>query len=157
MQNSKDSPKVYIPPPIFYLATFLAGLFFQKMLPINNDFFFTIISKIIGSVFILIALCINAFAFTQFFKTKNTLITIRPANSLQISGIYSVSRNPMYIGLFLAYTGASLIVGNWWDFLLLPFLFLVIQQYLIKREESYLARKFGQNYIEYKSKVNRWL
>jgi protein-S-isoprenylcysteine O-methyltransferase Ste14 len=157
MEDKKDNPGVYIPPPLLYAATFVAALLIQKILPIDNSFFYTSASKIIGSVIILIGLFFNFPALRQFFRTKNTLITIKPANSLQTTGIYSISRNPMYVSLVLIYTGLSFIIGNWWNLILLPLLFLMVQEYVIKREEKYLDRRFGQEYNDYKSKVRRWV
>ena len=157
MESKKDSPGVYIPPPLFYIAAFITAVLIQELLPLSNNFFHTATSKIIGSVIILAGLLFNFPALRQFFKTKNTLVTVKPASSLQTTGIYSVSRNPMYISLLLFYTGLSFIIGNWWNLILLPLLFLVIQEYVIKREEQYLERRFGQQYLVYKSKVRRWL
>lgn len=157
MENKKDNAGVYIPPPLLYIAIFFLAIFMQKMIPINKDFFFTTTAKIIGVLIILISLFFSFPAILQFFKTKNTLITIKPANSLQTTRIYSISRNPMYISLLLVYTGLSFIIGNWWNLILLPVLFLIIQEYVIKREEKYLDRRFGQSYLDYKTKVRRWL
>lgn len=157
MESKKDHPGVYIPPPLFYIATFLVAVLIQKLVPLNKDFFYTATSKIIGLIIILIGLFFNLPALRQFFKTKNTLVTIKPANSLQTAGIYSVSRNPMYISLLLFYTGLSFIIGNLWHLILLPVLFLIVQEYIIKREEKYLERRFGQQYYDYKTKVRRWL
>jgi protein-S-isoprenylcysteine O-methyltransferase Ste14 len=157
MESLKDSPKVYIPPPLLYVATFLLAVLIQKLLPLGIDFFRSTTSKIIGSVIILVGLFFIFPALRQFFKTKNTLVTIKPANSLETTGIFTVSRNPMYISLMLFYIGLSFIIGNWWNFILLPFLYILIQEYVIKREERYLDRRFGQQYLDYKSKVRRWL
>ena len=157
MENKKDNPGIYIPPPLFYIAVFIAAVLIQKWLPLNNAFFYTTTSKIIGPVIIFIGLFFNFPAIRQFFKTKNTLVTIKPANSLQTTGIYSVSRNPMYVSLLLFYLGLSFLFGNWWNLILLPLLFLLVQEYVIKREEQYLHRRFGQQYLEYKAKVRRWM
>ena len=157
MENKNDNPKIYVPPPLLYVATFFAAVLVQRLLPLNREFFYTTTSKLIGSVFIFIGLFFNFPALRQFFKTKNTLVTIKPANSLQTTGIYAVSRNPMYISLLLFYTGLSFIIGNWWNLILLPFLILIVQEYVIKREEKYLDRRFGQQYFDYKVKVRRWL
>ena len=157
MENKKDSPKVYLPPPLIYLTTFFAGLLMQRIVPINKEFFHAPISFIIGVVIILFALSFSILALMQFFSTNNTVVTIRGATSLQTTGIYSISRNPMYMGFLLFYTGVSFLFGNWWNMLLLPILFLVMQEYVIKREERYLTRRFGQDYLDYKSKVRRWL
>jgi protein-S-isoprenylcysteine O-methyltransferase Ste14 len=156
MENNKDHPGIYVPPPLFYVVTFLAGVFIQKLVPLDKEFFFTTTSKIIGSTIIVAGLFFNLPALRQFFKTRNTLVTIKPANSLQTTSIYSVTRNPMYVSLLLFYTGLAFVIGNWWNFILLPLLILVVQEYIIKREEKYLQRRFGQEYLDYKSKVRRW-
>ena len=157
MENKNDNPGVYIPPPLFYVVAFFAALLLQKLVPLNKQFFYTTTSKIIGSAIILISLFFNFPALRQFFKTKNTLVTIKPANSLQTTGIYSISRNPMYVSLLLLYVGLSFIIGNWWHLILLPLLFLIVQEYIIKREEKYLDRRFGEQYFDYKTKVRRWI
>lgn len=157
MENKKDNPGVYIPPPLLYAAMFFASILIQKFLPINKDFFNSSASKVIGYVIILTGLFFIFPAFRQFFRAKTTLVTIKPATSLQTKGIYTISRNPMYVGLLLFYIGLSFIFGNWWNLILLPILLMVVQGYVIRREEKYLDRRFGQQYDDYKAKVRRWL
>lgn len=156
MENKTDHPGVYIPPPLIYVATFFVAIFMQKYAPLDRAFFHTTAARIIGIVAILGSLGFNFPALRQFFKTKNTVITVKPASSLQTTGIYSISRNPMYISLLLVYTGLSFLIGNWWNLILLPLLILIVQEYIIKREEKYLDRRFGQEYADYKTKVGRW-
>src|SRR5690606_10170124 len=122
MENAKH-PGVYIPPPFLYLSTFLLAIVMQNYIPLDESFFYTTASKLIGLMFVLIGLFFFLPAIWQFIKTKNTLITVKGANSLQTQGLYSVSRNPMYVGLLLFYTGLSLIYGNLWNLILLPLLF----------------------------------
>ena len=156
MQSQNDNPGVYIPPPLLYVATFFAATLIQRLLPLNKAFFYSASSKLLGSALVLIGLVFTIPALQQFLRTKNTLVTIKPANSLQTTGIYSVSRNPMYVSLLLIYSGLSFIIGNGWNFVLLPFLILLVQEYVIKREEKYLDRRFGQQYADYKTRVRRW-
>lgn len=157
MESKQDHPGVYIPPPLFYVAMFLLAVFLQKMIPLNKSFFYTTTSKVMGSVVILIGVFFILPALRKFVATRNTVVTVKGANSLQTTSIYSRSRNPMYVGLLLLYIGLSFIFGNWWNFILLPVLFLIVQEYIIKREEQYLIRRFGQEYSDYKTKVRRWL
>jgi protein-S-isoprenylcysteine O-methyltransferase Ste14 len=157
MENKKDNPGVYIPPPLFYVVVFLAALFLQKEFPINPGLFRGQGMKILGIIFIVIALFFLIRSFRQFFQSKNTLVTIWPASSLQTNGIYHITRNPMYLGLAIVYLGLSCLIGNWWNIILFPFLLLLVQQYIIKNEEKYLERRFGNEYAAYKDKVRRWL
>ena len=157
MENKKDNPGVYIPPPLFYVVLFLAALFLQKEIPINPVLFRGQGMKILGIIFIVISLFFLISSLRQFFQSKNTLVTMKPAFSLQTNGIYQITRNPMYLGLAIVYLGLSCLIGNWWNIILLPFLFLLVQQYIIKKEENYLGRRFGKEYAAYKDKVRRWL
>jgi len=156
MEN-KNHPGVYIPPPLLYIATFFLAILLHKFAPFGGDFFYTATSRRIGFIVMIIGFLFIFPAIRQFFKTKNTLITIKPANSLQTKGVYALSRNPMYLSLLFFYTGLSFIFGNFWNLILLPLLFFAVQEYVIKREEKYLGHRFGQFYLDYKQKVRRWL
>ncbi len=155
--NKSKGPGVYIPPPLIYLLIFIASVFIQKRIPISEALFQTIIIKIAGVIFLVTALFFLLRSLRQFFLTKNTVILIKPATSLQTTGIYAITRNPMYIGLSFVYLGITCLIGNWWNIILFPILFLIIQEFIIKREEKYLELEFGQQYAEYKRNVRRWL
>ncbi|MEO6812705.1 MAG: isoprenylcysteine carboxylmethyltransferase family protein [Ginsengibacter sp.] len=157
MENKKDNPGVYIPPPLLYVVFFLAALFIQRKFPINPILFRGHGTKILGILLIAFALFFLIRSLKQFFQSKNTLVTVRPAFSLQTNGIYHITRNPMYLGLAIVYLGLSCLIGNWWNIILFPFLLLLVQQYIIKNEEKYLERRFGKEYAEYRDKVRRWL
>lgn len=157
MKSKKDSPGVYIPPPLFYVLIFVTSIYIQKRRPINNSVFQQQWIKVVGLIFLAISLFFLIRSLRQFIQTKNTLILIKPASSLQTNGIYGVTRNPMYVGLAIVYLGLSCLLGNWWNFILFPILLIVVQQYIIKREERYLVREFGQKYVDYRSEVRRWL
>ena len=157
MKNKEDSPGVYIPPPLIYVLVFLSAIFIQKRISIDNWIFHLQITKIAGVLFLVISLLFLITSLRQFYISKNTLVLIKPASSLQFNGIYSITRNPMYVGLALIYLGISCFVGNWWNIILFPLLLLIVQVYIIKSEEKYLLRKFEKEYVVYKTKVRRWL
>lgn len=157
MATKKDNPGVVLPPPLIYLAVFFLSLLLQKNFPINTSFFATESSTIIGSAFIAIALLFMLPALIKFAQSKNTLITIKPANSLQTTGIYKISRNPMYMGLLFMYSGVGILKGNWWTFILIPAIIIIMQSYVIRGEENYLQRAFGEEYTQYRKKVRRWI
>lgn len=158
MKTKKDNPGVYIPPPLFYVAVFLLAIWLQSNFPIDKHIFESRWIRLLGIVILVIAAGVFLFrSLLQFLRSKNTVITALPAHSLQTSGIYSFTRNPMYLGLILVYIGITCFVGNWWNLILLPILMIIVQQYIIKREEQYLERRFGQEYLDYKRKVRRWI
>ncbi len=157
MKTKIDHPGVYIPPPLLYVVIFLLSVYIQKLFPLTSLFFKTSIAFILGILFAIIGLILLIPAVVKFFKTKNTLITIKPANSLQTTGIYSITRNPMYLGLLNIYTGIAFFKGNWWTLMLIPIVILTITYLVILKEEKYMARAFGNLYVEYSKNVRRWI
>ncbi len=158
MKNAKDSPGVFIPPPLFYAGFFLLSMILQGYLTIKGAFFFhKQPAFFIGYVLYLAGVFFIFPAMFKFIKTKNSIIPTKPANSLQTTGIYSYTRNPMYLGMLFIYLGVALQFGNWWTLILTPFLVAFITFLVIRREEKYLTRAFGEAYTNYKKKVRRWI
>ncbi|MEO8085421.1 MAG: isoprenylcysteine carboxylmethyltransferase family protein [Bacteroidota bacterium] len=155
--DKSKGPGVYIPPPLFYVLTFIAAIFIQKRIPLDDSFFHLNLVKIAGVILLIVSIFFLVRSLRQFFLTKNTLILIKPATSLQTTGIYGITRNPMYVGLGIVYLGITAFIGNWWNIIFFPFLILIIQEYIIKREENYLEIEFREQYEAYKKKVRRWL
>ena len=153
----KDHPGVYIPPPGIYAVFFFAGLFAERRIPLGDALFQQHWVRISGIIFFLLAAFFLFSSLRQFFLGRTTMVTIKPASSLQTKGIYRISRNPMYVGLSLIYLGLTCFSGNGWNLILFPLLILVMQVYVIRREENYLGRRFGNEYIDYKARVRRWL
>jgi protein-S-isoprenylcysteine O-methyltransferase Ste14 len=155
--NKSRGPGVYFPPPLIYILIFLVSVFLQKKFPLSEALFQSIITKSAGIIFLVIAFFFLIRSLRQFIQSKNTFILIKPASSLQTTGIYGVSRNPMYVGISIAYIGITCLAGNWWNIIFFPVIFLIVQEYIIKREEKYLELEFGQKYQLYRSTVRPWL
>jgi protein-S-isoprenylcysteine O-methyltransferase Ste14 len=157
MEMQKDHPGVYFPPPLLYVAIFLISVLIDHFIRIDQSFFSSTIGLIASVVFIIAGFALMFPAVITFFQTKNSLIPIKAATSLQTSGVYAFSRNPMYLGLLLIYVGLAFLIGNWWTLLFVPLLVVLINKLIILKEESYLERAFGAAFIEYKKKVRQWL
>jgi len=157
MATKKNHPGVYIPPPVIYALIFLLSLLLQKLFPISTLFFKTQVAAVLGYLFVASSIIFSLPAIVKFIRSKNTLITIKPANSLQTGGIYTITRNPMYLGLLFLYTGIAFFAGNLWTFIFIPVVVIIITTYVIGREEKYLLDAFGQDYTSYKIEVRRWI
>ena len=157
MGKTKDSPGILLPPPLFFMAIFFISYFFQWFFPLRRNFFQTITAHAISVVISTAGLFFIIPALGQFIRTKNSVATFRAATSLQTGGIYSITRNPMYLGTSMAYLGLAFIFGNWWTVILFPVMILVVSLMIIPREEAYLFRSFGDSYLDYKEKVRRWI
>jgi protein-S-isoprenylcysteine O-methyltransferase Ste14 len=80
-----------------------------------------------------------------------------PTTALVVEGIYGRTRNPLYLGLTLIYLGLGVAAGSFWAIGLVVPLLWVINVGVVKREERYLERKFGDAYRAYKARVRRWI
>jgi protein-S-isoprenylcysteine O-methyltransferase Ste14 len=155
--KTTDNPGVYIAPPMIYAAIFGIASVSGKLYPIDIQIFKSRELHILGWILIIITLGILVSGVWRFWRSKNTLITIKPATSLQTTGIFAYTRNPMYLALLILYCGLACFSGNCWTFIFLPLLFLIIRNYVILREERYLERAFSAEYILYKKRVRRWI
>jgi protein-S-isoprenylcysteine O-methyltransferase Ste14 len=81
----------------------------------------------------------------------------RPASGLVMDGPFRYSRNPAYVSFTMIYAGVASLKNSLWAILLLPVVLHIIRHHAIEREERYLERRFGEEYLRYKSQVRRWL
>src|SRR5262249_56711869 len=103
------------------------------------------------------ALGLFAWAIVTITTAGSNVPTNLPTNTIVESGPYRFTRNPIYLGMFLALIGLAIAFDNLWLLmLLLPFA-LVIHYGVVAREEIYLERKFGNVYRSYRSRVRRWM
>jgi protein-S-isoprenylcysteine O-methyltransferase Ste14 len=99
-----------------------------------------------------------AFTAASTFRNAGTAVNPRkPATTVVSHGPFRFTRNPMYVALATAYLGVTLVVNSLWPLLFFPPAVWVISRYVIAREEAYLERKFGHAYLDYKTRVRRWL
>ena len=95
----------------------------------------------------------------SFRRARTTVNPMKPerTSSLVCSGIYKVTRNPMYVGLLFALVALAVFLSSAWA-LLGPLAFvLYMNRFQIAPEERVLLGMFGTGYSAYKSKVRRWL
>lgn len=94
-----------------------------------------------------------------FRRAKTTVNPMKPqsTSSMVDSGVYRVTRNPMYVGLVFILCGWAVFLWSWWA-LLGPFAFAAyIGRFQIAPEEKALSTLFGAEYLAYKARVRRWL
>lgn len=156
--SGRDTARVIAPPPLIALGVVLAGLALDKAFPIGvtGAVFPRSWRYAIGAALIAFAAWPMARALWRFRLAGTKPEPWKPTTALVIRGIYKRTRNPMYQAFGLFALGLAFAFGSDWIFLLLPLGFFVIHFGVVRREERYLAAKFGDDYRNYCARVPRY-
>ena len=80
-----------------------------------------------------------------------------PSGALITSGVYRWTRNPIYVGDLAFVAGLAIALSSVWYVVATLLLFVLLHYGVVRREERYLAGKFGSAYDDYRRQVRRWL
>lgn len=110
-------------------------------------------------VLLLLAITVMAVAAAAFVGHKTTVNPMKPGNASRLitTGIFSLSRNPIYLGDLLLLGAFAVWLGHVTNFVLLPVFVVYINRFQIEPEEAALTRLFGASYVTYQTQVRRWI
>jgi protein-S-isoprenylcysteine O-methyltransferase Ste14 len=155
MTAQSDHAGVWFPPPFWYAFAVLGGVLLDRRwpLPIVGGR----LTTVAGAVCVLGWMALAFDSIGRFRRSKTSIVPIRPAEALVLSGPYRYTRNPMYVSLAFLTIGCGLLLATWWPIVLLVPTLVIVQLYVILPEERYLRRRFGTSYEAYTRRVRRWL
>jgi protein-S-isoprenylcysteine O-methyltransferase Ste14 len=146
-----------IPPPIVAL-TIAGGMWlFARSAPVL--LLPHIARLVVAMVLAVLGAAVALAGVLSFRRARTTVNPLKPETSaaLVTGGVYSFTRNPMYLGMLLALTGWAAYLSSRWS-LLGPVLFVVyIARFQIVPEEKVLEALFGASFAEYRRRVRRWI
>lgn len=95
----------------------------------------------------------------SFRRAKTTVNPMKPdsSSSLVVSGVYRLTRDPMYLGFLLILLGWAIFISNALAFLLLPSFVFYMNRFQIEPEEQALTSLFGPAFLSYRGRVRRWI
>lgn len=158
MNETPATPGVRFPPPLIFALGLGAGLALEHWhasLPLLDPARAWWLD-LHAAAFGLVAIWLLGSALRGFRRKGTDPRPWREDSALVEEGIYQHTRNPMYLGMALAYVAITLALNSLWPVLTFVPVILLIRFYVIGREERYLARLFGQAYLDYCQKVRRW-
>jgi protein-S-isoprenylcysteine O-methyltransferase Ste14 len=158
MSDKRDTARVLMPPPLIVAGVVAAGVTLDKVFPIGvaGAVFGRSLRASIGAALVIAAAWPMARALWRFRRSGTPAEPWRPTTALAVRGIYKRTRNPMYQAFALFVLGLAFAFGSDWMFLLLPLGALTIHFGVVRREERYLAAKFGDDYARYCARVPRY-
>ena len=93
----------------------------------------------------------------QFDRAGTTIKPFETSSALVTRGVFSFSRNPIYVSMMLGLVGFFVVLGSLAPLVVVPAFFLIIRSGFVAVEEAMLEETFGDAYRDYKSRVRRWL
>ena len=154
-EQFSDNAGVIAFPPALYAVTLSIGLVLSFIFPVS--FLSRPVSLLLAVLALIGAGWISTSAFRVMNRAQTAIDPAKPTTAIVSDGVFSLSRNPLYLSLTLLYIAISLLFSVLWALLLLLPLLVVVQIGVIQREEIYLERKFGDEYLRYKAQVRRWI
>jgi len=137
---------------------FLAAIALQRVVPLSLPRgFLTPAIFPGGAAFIIVGVAFVVLARREFAQRGQPTDPGRPTSSVVTTGVFSVSRNPIYLGAVCFLIGIALAVDLPWVLVLLLPALIACHFVLIAPEEKYLAAKFGEEYRTYAASVQRWI
>ncbi len=146
--------KIILIPPVYFFVCILATALFRLLVPSMNWIVFPF--TLAGWAFLFAGVYGMACAH-QSLTGHATPVTFAPSTCVIEEGVYRYSRNPMYAGAIIFLIGCSILSGNILSLSCPLFMFGVLNWMFIPFEEEKMEKSFGQNYLEYKKRVRRWL
>jgi len=114
-------------------------------------------STIAGAALFSLGAIIAGWGLAIFRRARTTTVPGKSSAKLVTWGPYRFTRNPMYVGLTLAYLGEAGLLRQLWPIIALPFVLAYVNWTVIPVEEAKLVEVFGDEYERYRSRVGRWI
>jgi len=147
--------KLKIMPPNCFMVMIVLNIILHYVFPIKK-----VVSppyNYLGILLIVLGIYLNLYVYFVYKKEKNTMEPNEVPQVLITSGVFKISRNPLYLGMALILFGEAILLGSIITFLF-PLLFIIMtNMWTIPLEEKNLEKKFGRKYLDYKRKVRKWI
>ena len=114
-------------------------------------------TPVAGSLLLIVGFLLRVWATFYFYQKRMKVISLSPQRTLITSGPYRFSRNPLYLGgnVFI-FLGAALLFGSP-AAVVITIIHLPFIELFIRREERQLEPDFGEQWLQYRKRVRRWL
>lgn len=167
--TNADRPGVIAPPPLIYFAFLFVGWGLSELASLSAvaDAGFgwlgtgfgleTPARRVVALILIVGGLMLDGAAAGHFRRLGTAPEPWKPTTVLATNGLYGLSRNPIYVGFAVTYAGLAVAMDSVVALALLIPCLIVVDRFVIRREERYLSLKFGADYDDYRARVRRWL
>jgi protein-S-isoprenylcysteine O-methyltransferase Ste14 len=142
-------------PPLVYLISLVTGALIQLAMP--RPFLPRSLAMPLGASVVVVAIALFSYSVAKFRAAGTPVPARKPTTIIVRTGPYRFSRNPIYLAFSLFQLGIAIWVNSLWLLATLVGAVALIHYVVIAKEEQYLDRRFGAQYLDYKASVRRWV
>lgn len=155
----QDTARLPLPPPLLPAAALALAAAGEWLLPIRLQSGIDTYGWAfwLGMLVVAVGLGAGVWAEVAFHRAGTSANPYTPTRTIVMAGPYGLTRNPIYWAFLLIVAGLSLMLSLEWGIVLLPALWFALDRLIVRREEAYLAAKFGDEYDSYRRQTRRWL
>jgi protein-S-isoprenylcysteine O-methyltransferase Ste14 len=147
-----------VPVPWVFVLGYLLGVALERVAPLPlRSPILPDLAVLIGLLVFALGAAIAGWGWAAFRLARTTTVPGATSAQMVTWGPYRFTRNPMYVGLTIAYLGEAVILHQIWPVIVLPLVLAYVDRIVIPLEERTLAETFGAAYAEYRARVGRWL
>ncbi|WP_237067983.1 methyltransferase family protein [Microbulbifer guangxiensis] len=154
--RTPDHAQVIALPPLIYAAFVLLAVGLQWLYPLSMGSRSTW-QWTIGAILLTAGALLALWGKLTLDRAKTCVHPGGSTRTIVTTGPYRLSRNPLYLALTLIYLGVTALLNTAWPLILSPLLLWLMHAGVVRREERYLERKFGEEYRRYLRQVRRYL
>ncbi len=154
---TSEDPGIRFPPPLIFLGLGLLGWTIERVsgiasLPLPNW-----VAWSAAAMLGILGVALVAAALLKFRDAGTPPEPWKPTSAITRKGIYGHTRNPMYLGMACVLLAAAVGLRSLGILATVPIALVIIDRFVVRREESYLLRRVGDTYADYLAHVRRWL
>jgi protein-S-isoprenylcysteine O-methyltransferase Ste14 len=142
-------------PPTYLIITMVVMLGLHFSVPVTT--LITYPSNLLGSIPLVTGVALNLMADRALKIYKTTVKPFQVSSALVTTGVYRISRHPMYLGMVLILIGGALLMGSLSPFLAVVMFAALMELIFVRAEERMLEQEFGERWRAYKQRVRRWI
>jgi protein-S-isoprenylcysteine O-methyltransferase Ste14 len=153
--TDRDRADIILLPPLIYLIGLVIGFIIESWAPTSlGD---RRMLSVLGVAGIVAGGLLGAWGDLTMKRSGTSPFPWKPTKAIVDTGPYRFTRNPLYVAQALMHAGVAALGDSTWALAALVPVLVVVRYGVIKPEEEYLTRKFGEAYVGYTRRVRRWL
>jgi protein-S-isoprenylcysteine O-methyltransferase Ste14 len=142
-------------PPTYIFLTIVVMVVIHFIFPVARVISFP--WRFLGAIPLALGIVLNLIADRAFKKHQTTVKPFEESTALITSGVFRITRHPMYLGFALILIGLAVFMGSLLPYAVIAVFAITMDRVFIRVEERMLEEKFGNVWSEYRQKVRRWI